>query len=171
MLDAHGELLSTFAGWTGYVSATSVYPDKPEGYCYEDTPPEPATARGRARVVAERRWQDMLKTEIFRAAGIYGPGRSPFDGLRDGTARIIENKGQFFNRIHVDDICRIIEAAMASPRPGRIINLVDKQPQGDVVRHASLLGVTPPMPQTLEEANLSPWPEAFMCHGERLRPR
>jgi len=171
VLDAHGELLSTFAGWTGYVSATSVYPDKPEGYCYEDTPPEPATARGRARVVAERRWQDMLKTEIFRAAGIYGPGRSPFDGLRDGTARIIENKGQFFNRIHVDDICRIIEAAMASPRPGRIINLADEKPapQGDVVRHAaSLLGVTPPMPQTLEEANLSPMARSFYVSRRKV---
>ena len=171
VLDAHGDLLSNFTGWTGYVSATSVYPDKPEGYCYEDTPPEPATARGRARVIAENRWQDMLNTEIFRAAGIYGPGRSPFDGLRDGTARIIENKGQFFNRIHVDDICRIIEAAMATPRPGRIINLADERPapQGDVVRHAAgLLGVTPPMPQTLEDANLSPMAQSFYVSRRKV---
>ncbi|MEC7211851.1 MAG: SDR family NAD(P)-dependent oxidoreductase, partial [Pseudomonadota bacterium] len=79
-------LIAGFGGWTGYVSATSVYPDRPDGFCYEDTPTDPATARGRARVVAESRWQDMLGTEIFRAAGIYGPGRSPFDALRDGTA-------------------------------------------------------------------------------------
>ena len=50
--------------------------------------------------------------EVFRAAGIYGPGRSPFDALRNGTARIIEREGQVFNRIHVDDICRIIIAAI-----------------------------------------------------------
>ena len=171
VLDAHGELLAGFTGWSGYVSATSVYPDKPEGYCFEDTPPEPATARGRARVIAEDRWQAMLNTEIFRAAGIYGPGRSPFDGLRDGTARIIENKGQFFNRIHVDDICRIIEAAMTTPRPGRIINLADEKPapQGDVVRHAAgLLGVEPPVPQTLEEANLSPMARSFYVSRRKV---
>lgn len=171
VLDAHGDLLSRFTGWTGYVSATSVYPDKPEGYCYEDTPPEPATARGRARVMAENRWQTLLNTEIFRAAGIYGPGRSPFDGLRDGTARIIENKGQFFNRIHVDDICRIIESAMATPRPGRIINLADEKPapQGDVVKHAAaLLGVEPPVPQTLEEADLSPMARSFYVSRRKV---
>ena len=171
VLDAHGDLIAGFGGWTGYVSATSVYPDRPDGFCYEDTPTDPATARGRARVVAESRWQDMLGTEIFRAAGIYGPGRSPFDALRDGTARIIELRGQVFNRIHVEDICRIIEAAMETPRRGRIINLADNKPaaQGDVVRHAAgLLGVEPPQPQSLEEANLSPMARSFYVSRRKV---
>ena len=139
VLDAHGDVLSGFTGWSGYVSATSVYPDRPDGFCYEDTPTDPATKRGKARVIAEARWQELLGTELFRAAGIYGPGRSPFDSLRDGTARIIEHRGQLFNRIHVDDICRIIIAAMNRPRRGRIVNLADEKPaaQGDVVRHAA----------------------------------
>ena len=80
VLDAHGETLRNFTGWTGYVSATSIYPDKPQGFCYEDTPPEPATARGRARLAAEHRWLDLLGAEIFRAAGIYGPGQVPLTG-------------------------------------------------------------------------------------------
>ena len=171
VLDAHGDLISRFGGWTGYVSATSVYPDRPDGFCYEDTPTDPATARGRARVIAESRWQDMLGTEIFRAAGIYGPGRSPFDALRDGTARIIEHRGQVFNRIHVEDICRIIEAAMAKPRRGRIINLADNKPaaQGDVVRHAAgLLGVDPPQPQSLEDADLSPMARSFYVSRRKV---
>ncbi|MEC8641711.1 MAG: SDR family NAD(P)-dependent oxidoreductase, partial [Pseudomonadota bacterium] len=164
VLDAHGDVLADFRGWSGYVSATSVYPDRPDGFCYEDTPTDPATARGRARVVAEDRWLSLLQSEIFRAAGIYGPGRSPFDALRAGTARIIEHRGQVFNRIHVDDICRIIEAAIESPRRGRIINLADTTPapQGDVVRHAAgLIGVEPPQPQSLNEANLSPMARSF----------
>ena len=171
VLDAHEDLIAGFKGWTGYVSATSVYPDRPDGFCYEDTPPDPATARGKARVVAEARWQDMLGTEIFRAAGIYGPGRSPFDALRDGTARIIEHRGQVFNRIHVEDICRIIEAAIKAPRRGRIINLADNKPaaQGDVVRHAAaLLGVEPPLPQSLEEANLSPMARSFYVSRRKV---
>ena len=171
VLDAHGELIADFKGWSGYVSATSVYPDTPDGFCYEDTPTGPATARGRARVEAEQRWLDLLGTEIFRAAGIYGPGRSPFDALREGTSRIIEHRGQLFNRIHVEDICRVIEAAMAQPRRGRIINLADNKPapQGDVVRHAAgLIGVEPPQPQSLKEANLSPMARSFYVSRRKV---
>ena len=171
VLDAHGELIADFKGWSGYVSATSVYPDTPDGFCYEDTPTGPATARGRARVEAEQRWLDLLGTEIFRAAGIYGPGRSPFDALRDGTSRIIEHRGQVFNRIHVEDICRVIAAAMAQPRRGRIINLADNKPapQGDVVRHAAgLIGVEPPQPQSLKEANLSPMARSFYVSRRKV---
>jgi nucleoside-diphosphate-sugar epimerase len=171
VLDAHGELIADFKGWSGYVSATSVYPDTPDGFCYEDTPTGPATARGRARVEAEQRWLDLLGTEIFRAAGIYGPGRSPFDALRDGTSRIIEHRGQVFNRIHVEAICRVIEAAMAQPRRGRIINLADNKPapQGDVVRHAAgLIGVEPPQPQSLKEANLSPIARSFYVSRRKV---
>ena len=171
VLDAHCELIADFKGWSGYVSATSVYPDTPDGFCYEDTPTGPATARGRARVEAEQRWLDLLGTEIFRTAGIYGPGRSPFDALRDGTSRIIEHRGQVFNRIHVEDICRVIEAAMAQPRRGRIINLADNKPapQGDVVRHAAgLIGVEPPQPQSLKEANLSPMARSFYVSRRKV---
>ena len=171
VLDAHGELIADFKGWSGYVSATSVYPDTPDGFCYEDTPTGPATARGRARVEAEQRWLNLLGTEIFRAAGIYGPGRSPFDALRDGTSRIIEHRGQVFNRIHVEDICRVIEAAMAQPRRRRIINLADNKPapQGDVVRHAAgLIGVEPPQPQSLEKANLSPMARSFYVSRRKV---
>ena len=171
VLDAHGDVLSGFTGWSGYVSATSVYPDRPDGFCYEDTPTDPATKRGKARVIAEARWQELLGTELFRAAGIYGPGRSPFDSLRDGTARIIEHRGQLFNRIHVDDICRIIIAAMNRPRRGRIVNLADEKPaaQGDVVRHAAgLLGVSPPEPQSLEEADLSAMARSFYVSRRRV---
>lgn len=171
VLDAHQDVLQNFTGWTGYVSATSIYPDKPEGFCYEDTVPEPATARGVARLDAENRWLELRDAEIFRAAGIYGPGRSAFDGLRDGTARIIEREGQVFNRIHVDDICRVIVAAMRQPRPRRIINLADQKPapQGDVVRAAAkMLGVEPPPAKTLEEANLSAMARSFYVSRRRV---
>ena len=164
VLRLHAHDLTGFAGWAGYLSATSVYPNNPDGICYEDTKPAPATKRGKARLAAETEWQQLCNAELFRAAGIYGPGRSPFDALRDGTARIIEHAGHLFNRIHRDDICRIIMAAQAQPRVGRIINLADQEPasQGDVLRHAAaLLGVSPPVPQPLDEAHLSPMAQSF----------
>lgn len=164
VLDLHSDDLAGFSGWVGYLSATSVYPDRPDGICYEDTKPAPSTKRGKARLDAEAKWQKLCNAELFRAAGIYGPGRSAFDGLLDGTARIIEHEGHLFNRIHRDDICRVITAALSQPRAGRIINLTDQNPasQGDVVRHAAaLLGVTPPVPEPLDEALLSPMARSF----------
>ena len=171
VLDAHGDVLSGFTGWSGYVSATSVYPDRPDGFCYEDTPTDPATKRGKARVIAEARWQELLGTGPFRAAGIYGPSRSPSDSLRDGTARIIQHRGQPVHRIPLHDLCRVSIAAMNRPRRGRIVNLVDEKPaaQGDVVRHAAgLLGVSPPEPQGLEEADLSAMARSFYVSRRRV---
>ena len=174
VLDLHGKDLENFSGWAGYISATSVYPDMPDSICYEDTPVAPATARGKARALAESRWQNQFGAEVFRAAGIYGPGRSPFDALRDGTARIIEREGHIFNRIHVDDICRIIVTAIYQPRLARITNLADQKPapQGDVVRYAaSLIGVVPPVPQKLEDANLSAIARSFYVSRRRVGSR
>ena len=174
VLDLYSDDLAGFSGWVGYLSATSVYPDRPDGICYEDTKPAPSTKRGKARLDAEAKWQKLCNAELFRATGIYGPGRSAFDGLLDGTARIIEHEGHLFNRIHRDDICRIITAALSQPRAGRIINLTDQNPasQGDVVHHAAaLLGVTPPAPQKLDEALLSPMARSFYRARRRIGSR
>ena len=60
---------------------------------------------------------------------------------------------------------------MNRPRRHRIVNLADNKPaaQGDVVRHAaSLLGVTPPEPQSLEEADLSPMARSFYVSRRRV---
>ena len=76
-----------------------------------------------------------------------------------------------FNRIHVDDICRVIIAAIGQPRLARIINLADQKPapQGDVVRHAAaLIGVAPPVPQKLEDANLSATAQSFYVSRRRV---
>ena len=174
VMDAHGNDLASFDGWAGYLSATSVYPNMADAICYEDTPPAPATARGIARVTAETRWQHQLDAELFRLAGIYGPIRNPFDSLRTGTARIIKRKGQLFNRIHLDDICRVIIAALKTPRRRRIINLADGNPasQGDVIRHAAqLIGVDPPRPERLEDADLSPMARSFYLASRHIGSR
>jgi nucleoside-diphosphate-sugar epimerase len=168
----HKQLIEGFAGWTGYVSATSIYPDQAEGWVDETTTPEPATARGRARWTAEQEWGEATGAEIFRVAGIYGPKRSPFAALREGRSRIINKPGHFFNRIHQDDISRIIIAAMTKPRRHRIINLCDNEPaaQADVIRFAAeLIGVTPPVPVPFEEADLTPMARTFYISRRRVR--
>ena len=171
VLRQHQSALAKFEGWTGYVSATSIYPDQEEGFVDELTPPAPATKRGRDRLAAEQLWQEVTHAEIFRVAGIYGPGRSPFQALIEGRAKIIEKDGHFFNRIHQSDITKIIIAAIEAPRPRRIINLCDNEPapQGDVIRYAAqLLGVDAPTPVAFEEANLSPMARTFYVSRRRL---
>jgi nucleoside-diphosphate-sugar epimerase len=172
VLARYKQLIDGFAGWTGYVSATSIYPDQAHGWVDETTTPEPATARGRARWTAEQEWDEATAAEIFRVAGIYGPNRSPFAALREGRSRIIDKPGHFFNRIHQDDISRIIIAAMTKPRRHRVINLCDNEPaaQADVIRFAAeLIGVTPPVPVPFEEADLTPM--ARTCYISRRRVR
>lgn len=174
VLAQHGEEIADFTGWTGYVSATSVYPDQPEGWVDEDTPPDPVTARGKARLNAEQGWQQAACAEVFRLAGIYGPGRNVLADVIAGTARIIDKPGQIFNRIHQSDISQIIMAAMDQPRANRIINLADQMPsaQGDVVRYAAqLAGVSPPEPVPLDKAGLSEMGRSFYTSTRRIRSK
>lgn len=172
VLHYHRQDLSHFTGWSGYISATSVYADEIDDWVDEDTPPAPATERGRIRVSTEADWQDSTGAEILRVAGIYGPGRSAFTALRENRARIIDKSDHLFNRIHLDDITGIITAALHKPSPRRILNLTDNEPakQGDVIRYAAdLLGMAPPPTIPYEEADLTPMARSFYKSRRKLR--
>ena len=174
VLDLYGQEIKSFSGWVGYLSATSVYPNQPDGWVDEDTMPAPATARGKARLTAEQKWQEYNNAELFRLASIYGPQRNPFAEILEGTARIIDKPGQVFNRIHQTDISQILIAAIDRPRPGRVINLADGRPaaQGDVLSYAAgLLGINPPAPIPLETADLSPMARSFFSSCRRVRSK
>jgi len=171
VLRHHGGAICRLDCWTGYVSATSVYTEADGGWVTEDSPADPVTRRGQLRREAEMAWQDQLGAEVFRAAGIYGPGRSPFRDLLQGKGRIILKPGHQFNRIHVEDMGRIIAAAMEKPVPGRILNLADGSPceAGDVIRYAAdLLSVPAPVPVPFEEAELSPMARSFYATSRRV---
>ena len=128
VLTAHGADLKRLGCWAGYVSATSVCRSRRR--LGDRGQPLPSRQSGGANGggTPEMAWQDSLDAEVFRAAGIYGPGRSPFRSLIEGKARIILKPGHQFNRIHVDDIARVIAAAMQKPVPRRILNLADGAP-------------------------------------------
>ncbi len=82
--------------WIGYLSTTGVYGDRGGGWVDEATSPAPAADRSHRRLAAERAWVAAAggrALDIFRLAGIYGPGRSAFDDLRAGRARRIDRAG------------------------------------------------------------------------------
>ena len=91
--------------WVGYLSTTGVYGDKNGNWVNEDTAPNPQQERSIRRFSCEKEWLDTkLPIQILRLPGIYGPRRSPFESLLNGTAKMIDKPGQVFSRIHVDDI-------------------------------------------------------------------
>ena len=107
------------AGWVGYLSTTAVYGDRQGGWVDETGALAPVSERGRWRVAAEAAWlASGLPVQVFRLAGIYGPGRSALDKLREGRAHRVVKPGQVFSRIHVDDIAAVLLASMARPDPG-----------------------------------------------------
>lgn len=159
--------------WVGYLSTTAVYGDHGGGWVDEATPPSPSTRRGELRVAAETGWQALgLPLHIFRLAGIYGPGRGPFEKVRTGKSRRIIKEGQVFSRIHVDDIAQVLAASISRPNPGRVYNVCDDDPAPpqDVIGHAArLLGLPEPPAVPFELADLSPMARSFYAESKRVR--
>jgi nucleoside-diphosphate-sugar epimerase len=170
-----GALGSASAEWVGYLSTTGVYGDHEGGWVDEDTELDPVSARGAARVAAEEAWRATgLPLHVFRLPGIYGPGRSALDRLREGTARRIVKAGQVFSRIHVDDIGRALAASIAKPAPGRAWNLADDEPappQDVIAFGAELLGMPVPPDEPFETADLSPMARSFYGESKRVSNR
>lgn len=158
------------ARWVGYLSTTGVYGDRRGGWAFEWDTPRPTQERSVKRLEAELGWQDA-GARIFRLAGIYGPGRSALDALREGRARRIIRHGHVFSRIHVDDIASALVLAMARPEASGVINLADDCPssQSKVVEEAArLLGVEPPMEEAFDAGAMSAMLASFYAESRRV---
>ncbi|GLQ17260.1 SDR family oxidoreductase [Maritalea porphyrae] len=167
--------------WLGYLSTVGVYGDFDGAWISEDTKPNPVSKRGKWRVDAEQKWAEYARKvgvsfAIFRLAGIYGPGRSTFDKLRNGKSRRIVKPGQVFNRIHVEDIAQIVNAAAAMQATG-VFNGADDEPAPPnlVIEHAAqMLGIDPPPEEPFETADMTPMARSFYgdnkrCGNSRLK--
>lgn len=162
--------------WIGYVSSTAVYGDRAGGWAFEDDELNAASLEGARRVRAEQDWLDAgramgLTVQIFRLPAIYGPGRSPVDRLRDGTARLVRKPGQVFNRIHVEDAVSALFASMARPHPGRAYTLADDEPApADVVMEwtAARLDLPSPPEVALDDPSVSDAMRRFYNDSKRL---
>jgi nucleoside-diphosphate-sugar epimerase len=113
--------------------------------------------------------------DIFRLAGIYGPGRSALDDVRSGRARRVIKPDHAFGRIHRDDIAAAVLAAMGHVAPGvRVFNLSDDLPaaSADVIAEAAdLLGMPRPPEVAFADAwaAMSPMARSFWAENRRVR--
>lgn len=162
--------------WVGYLSTTGVYGDRQGGWVDESTDTERCRRRSQARVQSELAWQAReWPLQRFRLPGIYGPGRCPFNNLRQGTARLIHKPGQVFSRIHVDDIAGAVLHNLllsAEQRPA-VLNVADDRPcpSSETLGYAAhLLGLRLPAFERLEDVadSLSPMALSFWQENRRV---
>lgn len=161
--------------WVGYLSTVGVYGNHDGAWIDESATPQPLSARSRQRVRAENEWRQAAMDAsvpccIFRLSGIYGPGRNALRSASEGRARRLIKKGQVFNRIHVLDIAKAVDLAIAIDASGEF-NITDDEPAPpqDVVTFAhSLLDLKPPPEQDFETAELTPMARSFYGENKRI---
>jgi len=160
-----------------YLSSTNVYGNHNGGWVDETTAENPSLERGKRRLAAEHMWQQLAAdmgcaTFVYRLAGIYGPDRNALHSLQVGKARRIIKPGQFFGRIHRDDICETVCAAMTGTHQGGVFNVADDRPtppQEVILAAADMLGIDAPPEENFEGADMSPMARSFYAENKRVK--
>jgi nucleoside-diphosphate-sugar epimerase len=163
VLARYGRDLVRKGSWLGYLSSTGVYGNA-DGAWVDETASIGGRRPGRNRADAD--WL-AIGARVFRLPGIYGPGRSALDRVREGKAHRVDLPEQVFSRIHVDDIVAGVVAGFDGPAGA--YNLADDHPcgQNDVMDYAaSLLGLPPPPFVALDM--LSPMARGFYAENRRV---
>jgi len=116
-----------------YVSTTGVYGNCNGEWVDEHRAVDPQVDRARRRHDAEeqlRAWRQTGPGEvvILRVAGIYGPGKLPISRIEQKIPMIGEDEAPWTNRIHIDDLVSVCEAAMARGADGEVYNVSDGNP-------------------------------------------
>ena len=169
VLDLYGEAIALSGlDWVGYLSSTGVYGDAGGAWVDESAP---IAGRRAGRNAADSAWLALRReVRVFRLPGIYGPGRSALERVREGKAHRVDLPGQVFSRVHVDDIAGAIIASIASDATGAY-NIADDRPcsQNMVIEAAAdMLGVAWPPMIALDDPVLSPMARAFYAENRRV---
>ena len=163
--------------WVGYLSTTGVYGDTKGDWVSESDQPNPCQKRSHKRLNCEKEWIDSgLPVQIFRLPGIYGPGRSTFEAIRNKKIHIISKKNQVFSRIHVADIANAIIYLLHNKNSlkfHQIINIADDEPcsQIEVIQYCyDLLGLEMPKSISFEDIKkeLSPIAKSFWMENRKV---
>ena len=171
------KLKSLSLEWVGYLSTTGVYGDTKGDWVSEIDQPNPFQKRSHRRLNCEKEWiQSGLPVQIFRLPGIYGPGRSTFEAIRNKKIRIILKKNQVFSRIHVADITNAIIYLLQNQNSlkfHQIINITDDEPcsQIEVIQYCyNLLGIKMPKPILFDDIKeeLTPIAQSFWMENRRV---
>jgi nucleoside-diphosphate-sugar epimerase len=161
-----------------YVSTTGIYGDCGGAWVDETREPQPTAARALRRYDAERElgaWRSAGRGEvvILRVAGIYGPFKLPLERLQRREPMIAAADAPWTNRIHIDDLVSVCEAAMVRGRDGEAYNVSDGQPgnmRDYFDRVADAFGLERPPEVSLDDARaqLSAGMLSYLAESRRL---
>jgi len=161
-----------------YISTSGVYGDCRGEVVDEPRPPRPQSERARRRVDAERMlraWgrESGVSVVILRVPGIYATDRLPIERIRTGTPALVRADDPYTNHIHADDLARVVIAALARGRPGRIYNAADDSwlRLGDYLDLVAKSFDLPPPPRISRreaETVIAPTLMSFMRESRRL---
>jgi len=177
LCNLQGHLKSLSLEWVGYLSTTGVYGNTEGDWVSEIDKPNPLQKRSHRRLNCEKEWiQSGLPVQIFRLPGIYGPGRSTFEAIKNQKIRVISKKDQIFSRIHVADITNAIIYLLKNKNTlefHQIINIADDKPcsQIEVIQYCyELLGLKMPKPKLFEDVKkeLSPIAQSFWMENRKV---
>lgn len=163
-----------------YISTSGVYGDCGGAWVDETWPLNPTTPRALRRADAEaalRAWSEVtgVPVVILRVPGIYGPGKLPLERLRKGLPLLRAEDSPYTNRIQVDDLISVCQAAMRRGKPGAVYNVSDGQPSNMTDYFNRIADVTglprPPVVSRDGIGQLSPGMRAFMEESKRLVTR
>lgn len=160
-----------------YISTSGVYGDCGGAWVNETRPTRPITPRAKRRLNAEQQLLAYCRKShceymILRVGGIYGKERLPLHRLKDIKV-IDEDEAPFSNRIHVEDLARVCQAAMQSEISDEIFNAADGNPTSmshyynSIADHAGLDRPTS-IPLAHAEEQLSAAMLSFINESRRL---
>ncbi|MFM0133419.1 NAD-dependent epimerase/dehydratase family protein [Paraburkholderia sediminicola] len=161
-----------------YASTTGVYGDCGGAWIDETRAPQPANARAKRRVSAERQLRratarGVVAASIARIPGIYASNRLPLARLEKRTPALIDADDVYTNHIHADDLAAILVRLATHGRPGRVIHASDDTSLKmgeyfDAVADAFGLERAPRITRAEAEQQIEPTLLSFMRESRRL---
>ncbi|NKJ46118.1 NAD(P)-dependent oxidoreductase, partial [Burkholderia sp. SG-MS1] len=161
-----------------YASTTGVYGDCGGVWIDETRAPQPANARAKRRVSAERQLRratarGSVAASIARIPGIYARNRLPLARLDKGTPALIDADDVYTNHIHADDLAAILVRLATHGKPARVIHASDDSSLKmgeyfDAVADAFGLPRAPRITRAQAEERIHPNLLSFMRESRRL---
>ncbi|CAE6695737.1 NAD-dependent epimerase/dehydratase family protein [Paraburkholderia nemoris] len=161
-----------------YASTTGVYGDCGGAWIDETRAAQPANARAKRRVSAERQLRratarGVVAASIARIPGIYASNRLPLARLAKRTPALIDADDVYTNHIHADDLAAILVRLATHGRPGRVIHASDDTSLKmgeyfDAVADAFGLERAPRITRAEAEQQIEPTLLSFMRESRRL---
>ena len=167
------------------ISTTGVYGDCEGRWVSEQSTVKPGSARAKRRLNAEQQWSVFCQSHaiglsILRVPGIYSNSRIPVQRINQGLPVVNPKECGYSNRIHADDLARMMIAAMQSEAMGaeevEIYNCSDGTPSNisDYLQAAARVAGLAALPViSMQEARqqLSPEMLIYLTESRKISNR